>query len=256
MSTQLQVPSADTQLHTVDRPGGAPALLFLNGAFGTMRDWHRVISQLGGPYRTVQFDARARGKSGRSADYSIAGAADDVGRVIAATGLDRPVLVGWSHGATLAVRYAAQHPEQVAGLVLVDGAYPITMLDAAARAKAHAQFRRIGWMMRILAAFGRSARMTPDQAADVTIEVDQVNGELDPDFAALRVPAAYVVGTGSHPGAGADEMATMRAAAAAAEAANPRVFVSATVPANHVQILAKTPEAVVAAIESVVHDSR
>jgi pimeloyl-ACP methyl ester carboxylesterase len=100
--------------------------------------------------------------------------------------LDRPVLVGWSHGATLAVRYAARHPEQVTGLVLVDGAYPITMLDAAARAKAHAQFRRIGWMMRILAAFGRSARMSPDQAADVTIEVDQVSGELGPEFAALR----------------------------------------------------------------------
>ena len=43
---------------------------------------------------------------------------------------------------------------------------------------------------------------------------------------------------------------------AEAEAANPRVFVSATVPANHVQILAKTPETVVAAIEAVVHHSR
>jgi pimeloyl-ACP methyl ester carboxylesterase len=256
MSTQFKVPSTDTQLHAVDTPGGAPALLFLNGAFGTMRDWHRVIAQLGGKYRTVQFDGRARGKSGQSADYSIAGAIDDVGRVIAATGLDHMVLAGWSHGATLAVRYAAQHPEQVAGLVLVDGAYPITMLDPAARAKAHAQFRRIGWMMRILAAFGRSARMSPDQAADVTIEVDQVNGELGPDFAALRGPAAYVIGTGPHPGAGADEMRAMRAAAAQAEAANPRVFVSATSPANHVQILAKTPEAVVAAIETVVHHSR
>lgn len=166
------------------------------------------------------------------------------------------MLAGWSHGATLAVRYAAEHPEQVAGLVLIDGAYPITMLDAAARARAHAQFRRIGWMMRILAAFGRSAHMSPDQAAAVTIEVDQVNGELGPDFAALPVPAAYVIGTGPHPGAGADEMRTMPAAAAAAEAANPRVFVAAAVPANHVQILAKTPEAVVAAIESVGHDSR
>jgi pimeloyl-ACP methyl ester carboxylesterase len=162
------------------------------------------------------------------------------------------VLVGWSHGATLAVRYAAQHQEQVAPLVLVDGAYPITMLDAAAQAKAHAQFRRIGWMMRILAAFGRSARMSPDQAADVTIEVDAVNGELGPDFAALRCPVAYVIGTGPHPGAGADEMRTMRAAAAAAETANPRVFVSATTRANHVQILAREPEAVVAAIEAVV----
>ena len=40
------------------------------------------------------------------------------------------------------------------------------------------------------------------------------------------------------------------------EAANPRGFVSATVPADQVQILAKTPEMVVAAIEAVVHHSR
>jgi ribosomal protein L18 len=45
-------------------------------------------------------------------------------------------------------------------------------------------------------------------------------------------------------------MGTMRAAAA--EAVNPRVFVSATTPANHVQILAREPDAVVAAIEAVV----
>jgi hypothetical protein len=45
-----------------------------------------------------RFDARARGKSGRSADYSLSAAVDDVGRVIDATGIQHPILVGWSHG--------------------------------------------------------------------------------------------------------------------------------------------------------------
>jgi pimeloyl-ACP methyl ester carboxylesterase len=31
--------------------------------------------------------------------------------VIEATGIERPVLVAWSHGATIAVRYAAEHPD-------------------------------------------------------------------------------------------------------------------------------------------------
>jgi pimeloyl-ACP methyl ester carboxylesterase len=100
---------------------------------------------------------RARGKSGRSADYSVQAALDDIGRVIDATGIERPILVGWSYGATLAVRYAAQHPEEVGGLVLIDGAYPIAMLDEAGKQKVRAQFRRLGWIMRILAALGRSA---------------------------------------------------------------------------------------------------
>jgi pimeloyl-ACP methyl ester carboxylesterase len=110
ISRQITIPAADTRLYAVDAPGGTPPLLFLSGGFGTVQNWSRVIRRLDGKYRTVRFDARARGKSGRSADYSIQAAVDDIGRVIDATGIERPILVGWSHGATLAVRYAAQYP--------------------------------------------------------------------------------------------------------------------------------------------------
>src|ERR1700728_478760 len=180
MPAQRTVPTADPHLHTVDSPGGRPPVLFLNGGFGTLQNWDRVIQHLAGKYRTVRFDARGRGKSGTSADYSMAGAVGDIGRVIEATGIERPILVGWSHGATTAVRYAAQHPQQVAGLVLIDGAYPIAMFDEPGKEKVRTQCRRLGWMMRIAAALGRSARMSPAEAADVVIEMDSVNGELGP----------------------------------------------------------------------------
>jgi pimeloyl-ACP methyl ester carboxylesterase len=52
----------------VDASGGTPALLFLSVGFGTVQNWSRVIRRLDGKYRTVRFDARARGKSGRSAE--------------------------------------------------------------------------------------------------------------------------------------------------------------------------------------------
>ena len=214
------IPVADTRLYAVDDPGGTPALLFLGGGFGTVQNWSRVIRRLDGKYRTVRFDARARGKSGRSADYSVRAAVDDIGRVIDATGIERPILVGWSHGATIAVRYAAQHPGRVGGLVLIDGAYPIAMFDEAGKQKVRTQFRRLGWIMRILAALGRSARMSPAESADVVIEMDAVNGELGPDFAALACPTVFVVGTGAHSGATEDEMRTVRAAAVDAEASN------------------------------------
>jgi pimeloyl-ACP methyl ester carboxylesterase len=256
MSRELSIPAADTRLHTVDDAGGAPALLLLSGGFGTVRNWSRVIGRLDGRYRTVRFDARARGKSGRSADYSAQAAVDDIGRVIDATGLERPILVGWSYGATIAVRYAAQHPERVGGLVLVDGAYPITMFDEAGKQKVRTQFRRLGWLMRIAAAFGRSARMSPAESADVVIEMDAVNGELETDFAALECPAVFVVGTGGHSGATADEMRTVRAAVTDAEASNPRVSVFATTPHRHTQILSRAPETVAAAIEDVVRANR
>jgi pimeloyl-ACP methyl ester carboxylesterase len=255
MSTELTIPAADTRLHAVEDPGGAPALLFLSGGFGTVRNWDRVIRRLDGMYRAVRFDARARGKSGRSADYSVGAAVEDIGRVIDATGIERPILVGWSQGATLAVRYAAQHPERVGGLVLVDGAYPITMFDEAGKEKVRTQFRRLGWMMRILAAFGRSARMSPAESADVVIEMDAVNGELGPDFAALECPTVFVVGTGAHSGATEDEMRTVRAAVTDAVDSNERVTVFATVPQKHTQILNKAPDTVVGAIEKVIRES-
>ena len=78
MPRQLMIPAADTRPYAVDAPGGTPALLFLSGGFGTVRNWGRVSRRLDGKYRTVRFDARARGKSGRSADYSARAAVDDI----------------------------------------------------------------------------------------------------------------------------------------------------------------------------------
>jgi pimeloyl-ACP methyl ester carboxylesterase len=249
------VPAADTRLYTVVNEGGDPPLLFISGGFGTVQNWNRVIEQLKGGNRVVRFDSRARGKSGTSADYSMQSAVDDVGRVIEATGLERPVLVGWSYGATIAVRYAAQHPDQVRGMVLIDGAYPIAMFDEAGEEKVRAQFRRLGWMMRILAVFGRSAKMSPTESADVVIEMDAVNGALAPDFAALECPTVFVVGTGGHSGATDEEMRTARSAVKLAEANNRRVSVFATTPHKHTQILTKAPDTVVAAIEDVIRRS-
>ncbi|HVY77678.1 MAG TPA: alpha/beta hydrolase [Solirubrobacterales bacterium] len=255
MSRQLMIPAADTRLYSVDDPGSAPPLLFLSGGFGTVRNWNRVIRRLDGRYRAVRFDARGRGRSGRSADYSAQAAVEDVGRVIDATGIERPVLVGWSYGATIAVRFAAQHPGRVGGLVLIDGSYPIAMFDEAGKQKVRTQFRRLGWAMRILAVLGRSARMSPAESSDVVIEMDAVNGELGPDFAALECPTVFVVGTGAHSGATEEEMRTVRAAVVEAEERNERVTIFATTPRKHTQILSKAPDTVVAAIEDVVHKS-
>jgi pimeloyl-ACP methyl ester carboxylesterase len=255
MSRQLTIPADDTRLHAIDDPGGTPALLLLSGGFATVQNWSRVIRRLDGKYRTVRFDARGRGKSGTSADYSAQAAVDDIGRVIDATGLERPILVGWSYGATIAVRYAAQHPGRAAGLVLIDGAYPIAMFDEAGKQKVRAQFRRLGWLMRIVAVFGRSARLSPAESADVVIGMDAVNGELGRDFAALDCPAAFVVGSGGHSGATEEEMRTVRAAVADAEKSSERVSVFATTPQKHTQILSKAPDTVVAAIEDVIHEA-
>jgi pimeloyl-ACP methyl ester carboxylesterase len=255
MARELMIPTADTRLHAVDTPGGEPPVLFLGGGFGTARDWDRVIQRLAGSRRAIRFDARARGKSETSADYSASAAVDDVGSVIAATGLERPVIVGWSYGATIAVRYAAEHTADVRGLVLIDGAYPIAVFDDAGKEKVRAQFRRLGWIMRIMAWFGRSARMSPAESANVVIEMDAVNGGLEPAFASLQCPTVFVMGSGGHSGATAEEMRRVRAAVSKAEASNRLVTVFASVPFKHTQILSRAPDTVAAAIEAVIQQA-
>ncbi|WP_251057451.1 hypothetical protein [Streptomyces sp. ISL-94] len=126
------------------------------------------------------------------------------------------------------------------------------MFDEAGRNGVRKQFRRLGWIMRLLAFFGRSARMSPEESAEVVIELDALSGELGQDFAALRCPVVFVVGSGGHPGASEQETGTMRAAVAEATAGNDRVTVFGTSRSNHMQILAKDPDIVAAAIADVI----
>ena len=255
MARQLMIPAADTQLYTVDTPGGSPPLLFLSGGFGTVRNWNPVIQRLAGKHRAVRFDARARGKSGAVSRLLGAGSrrrrrtrhrrdrhrTPDPGRL---------VLRRHDRGA---LRGASRRTGR--GLVLVDGAYPIAMFDEAGKEKVHAQFRRLGWIMRILAVLGRSARMSPAESAAVVIEMDAVNGELGPDFAALECPAVFVVGTGGHSGATEEEMRTVRAAVAEPRRATRACPCSRRRPTSTRRSSAKAPDTVVAAIEDVIQRS-
>ena len=129
------------------------------------------------------------------------------------------------------------------------------MFDEAGKEKVRAQFRRLGWLMRIMAGSAARPGCHPAESADVVIEMDAVNGELGPDFAALECPAVFLVGTGGHSGATEAEMRTVRAAVVDAEESNERVSVFATTPHKHTQILSKAPDTVAAAIEDVIHAS-
>jgi pimeloyl-ACP methyl ester carboxylesterase len=66
-------------------------------------------------------DLRGHGKSARpkDLDYSVGAFVRDLEAVVKALKLSRFVLVGHSLGASVANAYAAEHPKQVAGVVLV-----------------------------------------------------------------------------------------------------------------------------------------
>ena len=105
-------------------PHGAPGLLFLHGN-GAHADWWSFI----GPYfaeerRVVAMSLSGMGGSDWRDDYSTYGFVDDVETVAAAHGLfdagRKPVFVGHSMGAAIALASAGRFGERLQAAVLVD----------------------------------------------------------------------------------------------------------------------------------------
>ena len=86
------------------------------------RVWKAQVPDFARRHRVVTWDARGNGLSDRPAEpgpHTVLARADDLGRVMDATGLDSAVLVGLSAAGRVIVAFAAQHPERVHGIALV-----------------------------------------------------------------------------------------------------------------------------------------
>jgi pimeloyl-ACP methyl ester carboxylesterase len=102
---------------------GAAPLLVLHGAnYYDSRDWVGVAAELGTDRRVVSYDQRGYGLSSwsPSRDYSLDAQLGDIATLLEHLGWERAVLVGHSRGGSLALRFAHEHPELAAALVLVD----------------------------------------------------------------------------------------------------------------------------------------
>jgi pimeloyl-ACP methyl ester carboxylesterase len=73
--------------------------------------------------RVIAYDARGHGESDPAQPYDYPSLASDLLSVLDERGLDRAVLAGASMGAHTIARVALDHPERVAGTVLITPAY-------------------------------------------------------------------------------------------------------------------------------------
>ena len=114
------------RLHLDCHGRGAPTVLLSNGLGEISASWARIAGPVAETTRVCAYDRAGQGWSG-DADSPQDGvaAARDLRTLLAVAGEHGPyVLVGHSTGGTYAMTYAAQHPEQVAGLVLLDSSSP------------------------------------------------------------------------------------------------------------------------------------
>ncbi|MEV1333462.1 alpha/beta fold hydrolase [Micromonospora costi] len=247
------VPVDDTALAVTDTGGSGVPVVYLNGQFATQGYWRRAIAELGTGWRHITYDERARGRSKRSADYSFAAAVRDVDAVLAARGVDRAVVVGWSYGAFVGAHWASRNPQRAMGAVLVDGAFPYDWLDEAMEQRIRKLFRRLSLFLPLLRPTGLAPRMSAAQQAESNIEIGRVSREreLAPVLDAITVPVRYVVASGTSFGSRGDEQERIRTSLDAVCARNPNIQIGAKVTSNHGAILRKDFRAIAHAVREV-----
>lgn len=114
----------DVTLHYLSAGTGFPVVL-LHGIPQTSYEWRYVVPQLAKDYRVIAPDLRGLGDSSRPATgYDKKTVSNDVWRLLQSLGIDSFYLVGHDWGGPTAFSLAAQHPEAVKKLAILDVAIP------------------------------------------------------------------------------------------------------------------------------------
>jgi pimeloyl-ACP methyl ester carboxylesterase len=107
--------------------GAGKQVLCVHGLTANCRCWDLIACALVPKHRVLALDLRGRGLSDKPpTGYSVNHHARDIHCLMEDLGLDRLMLMGHSLGAYISLAFAAQHPERVQGLVLIDGGAQLT----------------------------------------------------------------------------------------------------------------------------------
>jgi len=102
--------------------GKGKNILCIHGLTANCRCWDGLAGVLAPQHRVLALDLRGRGLSDRpSSGYSVETHTRDVRALLDNLGFNRVVLIGHSLGAFITLAFAAQNPDRVSQIILVDG---------------------------------------------------------------------------------------------------------------------------------------
>jgi pimeloyl-ACP methyl ester carboxylesterase len=109
--------------------GDGVSLIMLHGLLGSSDNWRVMSKRFAAHYKVYCLDLRNHGASPHDPAMSYANMAADLSEFLASEKLDHAHLIGHSMGGKVAMRFALDQPDSVAGLVVIDiapKAYPPT----------------------------------------------------------------------------------------------------------------------------------
>ena len=118
------------RMHVRNWGGEGRPLVLLHGLASTCRIWDFVAPLLAKDFAVIAADQRGHGDSGKPEQgYDFARVGRDVEALLEGRSIHRPVLIGHSWGADVALELAVARPDLLQGIVFVDGG----TIDASAR---------------------------------------------------------------------------------------------------------------------------
>jgi pimeloyl-ACP methyl ester carboxylesterase len=117
--------SSGLRIH-YQRIGDGPDVVMVHGITGNLAVWHlHIVPALSERFRIVTYDLRGHGYTDTPAGgYSPDAMADDLLELLDALEIGRPVVVGHSYGADIALYLAARNPDRVREVIAIEAALP------------------------------------------------------------------------------------------------------------------------------------
>ncbi len=114
--------ASENRLHYIDFGGTGRPLIAMHGVTGNAWNWYKVAEGLTDRRHVYALDFRGYGESQWSSEgaYTTSDHVADLGAVLDSLGAPVVDLIGSSWGALVAIQYAAESPDRVGQLVVVD----------------------------------------------------------------------------------------------------------------------------------------
>lgn len=184
----------------VSRGGRGRPLVLCPGLNSTEADLHKLTALLRRDHDVVTFDLRGHGLASAADRYSFDAFLGDLVAVLAELDLPTaPVFVGYSLGADLAVHYAAEFPDAVAELVLIDGANPLPepFITEADLAEFRAMADDLATRQEAELAKGTAHQvlLTAQNILDLNLEIDVVRSAILDQYRRIDHPIRMIMST-------------------------------------------------------------